>query len=87
MGSRGYLFFTIADIALNQLDTQQNSGGLTDAYLDLGTYVKSFYTVVGNPSCVKISDMGCNHRRIHHLIDWEHAVPKIISDIFRKEDV
>lgn len=85
LGSRGYLFFTTADIALNQLDTQQNTGGLTDAYLDLGTYVKSFYTIIGNPSCVKISDMGCNHRRIHHLIDWEHAVPKIISSRFKKE--
>lgn len=86
LGSRGRLFFTIADIALNQYDTQQNLGGLTEAYLDLGTYVKSFYTIIGNPSCVKISNIGCNHRRIHHLIDWEHAVPKIISDRFKKEE-
>ena len=27
LGSRGKLFFTIADIALNQVDTQQNRGG------------------------------------------------------------
>ena len=85
LGSRGKLFFTISDMTLNQQDTQQNQGGLTDAYLQLGTYVKSFYTVMGNPSCVKISEMGCGHRRIHHLINWEYAVPKIISDKFRKE--
>ena len=79
LGSRGDLFFTISDMTLNQQDTQQNKGGLTDAYLQLGTYVKSFYTVMINPSCVKISEMGCGHRRLHHLIDWEHTVPKIIS--------
>ena len=84
LGSRGKLFFTISDMTLNQHDTQQNSGGLTDAYLQMGTYVKSFYTVMGNPSCVKISEMGCGHKRIHHLIDWDHAVPKIISDKFKK---
>lgn len=86
LGSRGKLFFTIHDVALNQQDTQQRSGGLTDAYLELGTYVKSFYTVMANPSCVKISEMGDNHRRIHHRIDWECAVPKIISGRYRKEN-
>lgn len=85
LGSRGKLFFTIADMTLNQLDTQQNAGGLTDVYLQLGTYVKSFYTVIGNPSCVAISEMGCGHRRIHHKINWECAVPKIISSEFKKE--
>lgn len=84
LGSRGELFFTIADIALNQHDTQQNEGGLTEAYLDLGTYVKSFYTVMGNPSSVKIAEMGDNHMRIHHFIDWEKAVPKIISGRYKK---
>ena len=84
LGSRGGLFFTIADMSLNQQDTQQNSGGLTDSYLDNGTYVKSFYTVMMNPSCVKIAEMGCGHRRIHHLVDWETSVPKIISSRFKK---
>lgn len=85
LGSRGNLLFTVSDIALNQLDSQTNNGGMTDLYLLSGTYVKSFFTVVANPSSVKISEMGCGHRRIHHLVDWEHAVPKIISDKFRKE--
>lgn len=87
LGSRGELLFTIADISLNQLDSQSNKGGMTGLYLDAGTYVKSFFTVVANPSCVKISEMGDGHRRIHHLINWECAVPKIISDKFKKEDV
>lgn len=84
LGSRGNLLFTVADMSLNQLDTQNNAGGMTDLYLDSGTYVKSFYTVISNPSSVKIGEMGDGHRRIHHFIDWEKAVPKIISDRYRK---
>lgn len=82
-GTRGDLFFTIADISLEQQSTQQTSGGLTDMYKENGTYVKSFFSVMVAPSCVKISEMGCTDRRIHHLVDWEKCTPKIISDRFR----
>lgn len=83
-GTRGELMFTIADMSLNQQDSQQNSGGMTELYLNAGTYVKSFYSVIVAPSCVKIAEMGCGHRRIHHLVDWETCAPKIISSRFRK---
>lgn len=83
LGSRGNLIFTFADMSLNQQDTQQNKGGLTDSYLDNGTYVKSFYSVMCCPSFVKVAEMGCGHKRLHHLVDWEHGVPKIISDRFK----
>jgi len=83
-GKRGYLFFTTRDMCLDQPQTQANEGGITAAYLQYGTYVKSFYSVMLCPSCVKISEMGSTHKRIHHLIDWETAVPKIISDRFRR---
>lgn len=83
LGSQGKLFLTIADMTLNQQDTQQNSGGLTESYLSLGTYAKSFYTVMCSPSAVKVSEMGCGHRRLHHLVYWEYCVPKIISDRFK----
>lgn len=82
-GIRGKLFFTIADISLNQKDSQTNEGGLTDMYLENGTYVKSFFSVMVAPSCVKIAEMGCNHKRIHHLVDWKYCSPKIISDRFK----
>ena len=81
--AKGNLFFTIADITLNQAQTQKNSGGLTEMYLELGTYNKSFYTVLCQPSSVYISEMGCNHRRIHHYVDWKYTVPEIISDRFK----
>ena len=85
LGSRGQLFFTVAQITLDQQTTQQFSGGLTESYLALGTYIKSFYTVINNPSSAKIYVMGGSHKRIHHIIDWNKAVPKIISSDFRKE--
>lgn len=82
--SRGELMFTIADISLNQVDTQQNKGGMTDFYLDGGTYIKSFYSVIINPSSVKISTMGVGHIRFHHSVNWENCAPKIISSKFKK---
>lgn len=83
LGSRGDLFLTYTKIDLVQMPTQQNSGGLTESYLELGTYIKSFYTTMMCPSCSKIAEMGAGHARIHHRIDWEHAVPKIISSDFK----
>lgn len=84
-GSRGDLFFTIRDIALNQDETQSHSGSMTDLYLMGGTYLKSFYSVLCCPSFVKLDIMGNGHYRIHHHVYWENAVPKIISDKFKKE--
>jgi hypothetical protein len=83
-GRRGYLFITVPRLRLWQKETQANAGGLTDIYLDLGTYVKSFYSVLYAPSCVSITDMGRNDRRIHHSISWAHAVPMILDEQQRK---
>ena len=82
-GSRGDLFFTAMQIQLCQVATQKSEGGMTSNYIDAGTYVKSFYTVMMHPSSVKIGTMGNLHRRYHHVISWEHTVPKIISDKYR----
>lgn len=86
LGSKGKLLFTVVDMTLNQVDTQRNSGGMSDLYFNTGTYVKSFFTVIANPSSVKIYEMGCGHKRIHHFVDWEYTTPKIISDRFKKYD-
>ena len=85
-GGKGDIFLTISDIRLEQFDTQSNTGGLTDFYLDGGTYVKSFYTLLFAPSCVKIKMMGQTHRRLHHQVNWKKAVPKLMSPKFRKDD-
>lgn len=83
-GGLGDLFLTIPLVALTQKATQKNSGGMTELYLDSGTYLKSFYTVIFCPSCVTVGikkDMG---GRIHHKISWRHAVPKIIDEKYKK---
>mgnify|MGYP003148708358 FL=1 len=84
LGTIGDLFLTIADIRLEQLDTQSNIGGLTEFYLDGGTYVKSFYTVLFSPSCTKITLMGNKNKRLHHMIKWNNAVPQILNEKYKK---
>lgn len=86
-GRRGALFFTSMQIQVNQLSTQSNAGGMTELYLDSGTYVKSFYSVMYAPSCVKISELGdprSPHYRIHHSINWNATAPKILREEHRK---
>jgi hypothetical protein len=84
LGTIGKIFLTIMNVKLDQLDTQQNKGGLTDIYLDMGTYVKSFYSVIVNPSCVKVRTMGAHARRLHHSISWDNATPMIIDEKYKK---
>lgn len=84
LGSIGGLFFTTVDVNLGLKVTQTQSGGLTESYLKFGTYVKSFYSVMICPSCTKIYTVGSFNKRLHHIIDWDLAVPKIISDKFKK---
>lgn len=84
LGSRGHLMFTLTGCSINQMTTQKNSGGMTELYLDSGTYVKSFYTIIGSPSCAYIKTMGSSHRRIHHGIRWNNCVPKILNERYKK---
>lgn len=81
---RGALFLTVMQVQVNQPVTQSNAGGMSDLYLDSGTYVKSFYSVMYCPSSVKIGQLGdprSPHFRIHHKIDW----PKTAACILREE--
>lgn len=82
--SLGNLFITNPLIAIQQKQSQSNSGGMTEMYLDSGTYIKSFYTVIYSPSSVKIKMMRSNHPRLHHQIKWDNAVPLIISEVYKK---
>lgn len=83
-GMRGNLMFTVAAVCVLQLTTQANAGGLTDIYLNLGTYVKSFYSVMMCPSCVKVGVMGVSDLRIHHSVSWDNCTPQILSDRHKK---
>lgn len=67
-------------VTLQQKATQSNSGGLTDIYLELGTYVKSFYSVMYAPSVCKVALMGNKDMRLHHKITWKYSAPKILRE-------
>lgn len=85
LGSRGELFFTLTNIILHQAATQGSTGGMTDLYLDSGTYVKSFHSVMMQPSSVKIKMMyGVKNIRLHHSIKWKHTTPLIINEKYKK---
>jgi hypothetical protein len=90
LGSKGRIFLSIPEIALNQAQTQATGGGMSDAYLASGTYVKSFYSVMIAPSFAKVSvpredsQQTKTIRRIHHKISWNNAVPKILDEEHRK---
>jgi hypothetical protein len=86
LGNKGYLLLTIPQLRLEQKQTQSNLGGMTELYLSGGTYVKSFYSVMYNPSSVKIRLMGQSNKRLHHSINWNATVPKIISEKFKKSN-
>lgn len=86
---RGVSFLTFMGAQVNQLPTQSNAGGMTELYLDSGTYVKSFYSVMYAPSCVRIASLrdprgGGGQARLHHVVDWDAAAPRIISPLYRR---
>lgn len=85
LSSRGHLFFSYTKYCVVQLPTQSLSGGMTDAYKEGGTYLKTFYAIMSMPSAVKVSMMYTQHKRIHHRINWEHTAPKILNEKWRKE--
>ena len=87
-GLLGDVIISSCDMSIQQMQTQKQSGGLTDAYLHYGTYVKSFYAVMMNPSCVKVAAMGdpkSGHYRMHHRVRYDLSCPVIISDKYKKK--
>jgi hypothetical protein len=85
LGAVGKLFFTTNQVSLNQATTQANAGGMTEIYLAQGTYVKSFFSVMFNPSSVKVRMLHGKNTRLHHSIKWDNAVPKIVSESLKKK--
>lgn len=83
-GNRGDLFMTIPFVGLEQKATQLTAGGMTDAYLKYGTYVKSFTTVMMQPSSVFVAMMGFTKNRLHHRVIQRHTTPMIIKEAYKK---
>lgn len=84
IGNRGGLLFSFFNVSLEQKTTQSNPGGITEAYKKYGTYVKSFYTIMHSPSSVKVATMHSSRERIHHEINWDKTVPRIVGESIRK---
>ncbi len=85
LGNKGDVFFTVAFIRLEQKSTQSSDGGMTDAYLEGGTYVKSFYSVMYQPSSVTVRLMGVSNKRLHHSVKWKYTIPQIIEERYKKQ--
>lgn len=83
-GSRGLLFLTVGYCSIKQTDTQSASGGMTDVYMSVGTYVKSFYTVMQSPSNTKVFLLPSRHPRLHHKIRWNNTTPMILHESVKK---
>lgn len=84
LGRQGILFLTPLLFMCIQKQTQSNKGGLSEIYIERGTYFKTFYSVIFAPSCVKISTMGDGHERIHHKVLSNYAYPKILNECLKK---
>jgi len=89
LSRRGEIFFTVMQAQITQKQTQTNANGMTDIYLDGGTYLKSFYSVMYSPSCVKLSDLTdyqgrVVRSRIHHQVRWNNAAARILREDVRK---
>lgn len=87
---RGLPFLTFLAAQVNQAETQSRAGGLTEMYEQFGTYVKSFYSVMFDPSCVRVASLGdprvggAGYKRLHHVIDWNATAPAILHERHRK---
>jgi hypothetical protein len=95
--SRGVLFLTTGFIAINQKQTQSSGSGNTDMYKKYGTYVKSFYSIIGHPSGVKIAALFNTSARkasgpktndtfrVHHRVTWGSVAPLILRENIKKD--
>jgi hypothetical protein len=83
-GRRGDLYLQINMVAINTVPTQSTHGGMTDIYKDTGTYIKTFYSILQAPSCVRISMMGRTNKRVHHFAKSENYAAKIIREEYKK---
>lgn len=88
LGHMGYLFITAYPVIIKSGRTQQSRGGLDDIYRRLGTYTKSFFTLLWEPSFARVVPLygGEAYPRIHHRVYWRYGVPLIVPESLRRHD-
>lgn len=90
-GNLGNFMFTSQFLSVTQPETQEVEGGLTTIYDDMGTYVKSFYSILYQPSSIKIATFAGSNKdakgqaRIHHHVYFNESLPKLISEKYKKQ--
>jgi hypothetical protein len=77
--SQGKLCLNVMQVRLDQPVTQ-STGGMSEVYKKYGTHVKSFLSVMLNPSFVKIGSIQHKQQRLHHVIDWKKCGARIVRD-------
>ena len=80
----GAKMLTYLPMTVLQSVTQSLKGGVTELYLQEGTYIKTMYSVMAAPAIVKVATVGTANLRIHHRINWEVAAPKILDEKWKK---
>ena len=63
--------------------SQQEAGGLTDMYKELGTVRKTAYIILMAPNATKLA---IAHGRYHHKVDWSKLVVKTISEKWKRQE-
>lgn len=83
MKGRGH--WSIMALQISQIETATLPGGMTGAYLEIGTYIKTAMSVCYAPSVVRFSMIrGQAKERIHHNVSWGNVVPRIIREKYKK---
>lgn len=73
------IFFEIYGVSYFTSQRGQNTGG--NNYKEIGMYVTNFYSIILAPSCLKLKTRKNN---ITLYRKWNNAVPKIISEVYKK---
>lgn len=81
----GHEFYTIMPVMIGQKPTATVKGGMTEAYNETGTYVKSIMSVMYAPSALRIAWIGVTNFRVHHNVIWNNAAPKILRENVKKK--
>lgn len=82
--AKGYFMLNLMQYRLQQPVTQ-TTGGMTAIYKQYGTHVKSFLSVILNPSFIKVAVLtGKSQKRLHHNINWRRCAAKIVREEHRK---
>lgn len=69
-------------VGLDDIKTQQETGGLTDMYQTLGTVRKTAYLILVAPNAARLT---IRWQRYHHIVDWGKLVVKTLDPKWQRK--